>query len=186
MPQKSLLAVAALAACTLTLPQTLAAQIPAQAPAPQPIASVREEIIAAIRKDTSTNAAQLAAKDAVKQLDGGANFDAVIKSLGVNAMPAAFVARSDPQLPAQVREAAFAAPPPAAGKSWYRALPLDNGGAAVLMLSAVRAGTAGANPKNDEQLVSQFIGRDRDGDMAAYLLELEHRATVKRNPSVFE
>jgi hypothetical protein len=28
--------------------------------------------------------------------------------------------------------------------------------------------------------------RDRDGDMAAYLLELEHRATVKRNPSVFQ
>jgi peptidyl-prolyl cis-trans isomerase D len=157
-----------------------------QAPAPQPIASVRDEIIAAIRKDTSTNVAQLAAKDAVKQLDGGASFDAVIKSLGVNAAPAAFVARSDPQLPAQVREAAFAAPPPPAGKPLYRALPLDTGGAAVLMLSGVRAGTAGANPKNDEQLVSQFIGRDRDGDMAAYLLELEHSASVKRNPSVFE
>jgi endothelin-converting enzyme/putative endopeptidase len=40
MPQKSLLAVAALAACTLTLPQTLAAQIPAQAPAPQPLQSM--------------------------------------------------------------------------------------------------------------------------------------------------
>jgi len=34
--------------------------------------------------------------------------------------------------------------------------------------------------------VSQFVGRDRDGDMAAYLLELEHSASVKRNPSVFE
>ena len=156
-----------------------------QAPAPQPIASVRDEVIAAIRKDSSTSAAQLAAKEAIKQLDGGANFDAVIKTLGVTAAPAAFVARGDPQLPVQVREAAFAAPYPA-GKPEYRALPLDNGGAALLMLSGVRAGTAGANPKNDEQLVMQYMRRDRDGDMAAYLLELEHRATVKRNPSVFQ
>jgi peptidyl-prolyl cis-trans isomerase D len=157
-----------------------------QAPAPQPIASVRDEIIAAIRKDASTSSAQLAAKDAVTQLEGGASFDAIVKSLAVNAAPAAFVARNDPQLPVQVREAAFAAPPPAANKPVYRALPLDNGGAALLMLSAVRAGSAGANPKNDEQLVSQFIGRDRDGDIAAYLLELEHSASVKRNPTIFE
>jgi peptidyl-prolyl cis-trans isomerase D len=157
-----------------------------QAPTAQPIASVHDEVVAAIRKDISTNAAQLAAKDAVKQLEGGAAFDAVVKGLGVSAAPAAFVARSDPQLPAQVREAAFSAPRPAAGKPEYRALPLDDGGAALFMLSAVRAGSAGANPKNDEQLVMQYLGHDRDADMAAYMTELEHRATVKRNPSVFE
>jgi peptidyl-prolyl cis-trans isomerase D len=156
------------------------------APAPQPIASVRDEVIAAVRKDASTTAAQLAAQDAVKQLEGGASFDTVIKGLGVTAAPAAFVARSDPQLPVQVRDAAFAAPRPAADKPQYKALPLDTGGAALFMLTAVRAGTAGANPKNDEQLVGQFMRRDRDGDMAAYLLELEHRAAVKRNPNVFE
>lgn len=157
-----------------------------QAPAPQPIASVHDEVVAAIRKDASTSAAQLAAQDAVKQLDGGASFDTVVKGLGVTSAPAGFVARSDPQLPVQVRDAAFAAPRPATGKPEYKALPLDTGGAALFMLSAVRAGTAGANPKNDEQLVSQFMRRDRDGDMAAYLLELEHHATVKRNPTVFE
>ncbi len=156
------------------------------APAPQPIASVRDEVIAAVRKDASTTAAQLAAQDAVKQLEGGASFDTVIKGLGVSSAPAAFVARSDPQLPVQVRDAAFAAPRPAADKPQYKALPLDTGGAALFMLTAVRAGTAGANPKNDEQLVGQFMRRDRDGDMAAYLLELEHRAAVKRNPNVFE
>jgi peptidyl-prolyl cis-trans isomerase D len=156
-----------------------------RAPAPQAIASVREEIIAAVRKDSSTNAAQIAAKDAVKQLEAGSSFDAVVKGLGITAAPAAFVARNDPQLPAQVRDAAFAAPF-AAGKPLYRALPLDNGGAALLMLSGVRAGAAGANPKNDEQLVSQYMGRDRDGDMAAYMLELERSAKVKRNPTVFQ
>lgn len=156
------------------------------APAPQPLASVHDEVVAAITKDSSTTAAQLAAQDAVKQLQGGASFDAVAKAMGVSAAPAAFVARNDPQMPAQVREAAFAAPHPAAGKPIYKALPLDSGGAAFFMVSDVRAGTAGANPKNDEQLMSEYMRRDRDGDMAAYLLELVRRADVKRNPNVFE
>jgi len=155
------------------------------APAPQPLASVHDEVAAAVRKSASTAAAKAAAEQAVKQLEGGAEFDAVLKGLGLTAQPAAFVGRADPQLPAQVREAAFAAPHPG-DKPIFRALPLDNGGAALLRLSAVRAGSAGANPKNDEQLAMQYTNRDRDGDISAYLLELEQRATVKRNPNIFQ
>jgi peptidyl-prolyl cis-trans isomerase D len=155
------------------------------APAPQPIASVRDEVIAAIRKSESTSAAKSAADDAVKRLEAGAAFDQVTKALGVSAAPAAYIGRSDPQLPAQVRQAAFAAPRPSA-KPVYLALALDNGGAAVLAISAVKAGTAGANPQNDEQLINQYLTRDRDGDMRAYVLELQRRATVKRNPTIFE
>jgi peptidyl-prolyl cis-trans isomerase D len=151
----------------------------------QPLASVRDEVIAAIRKNSSSSAAQTAANDAVKQLDSGTSFDAVVKSLGLSAAPAASFGRSDPQLPVQVRDAAFAAPHPG-DKPEYRSLALDSGGAAILMISAVHAGSAGANPKNDEQLVTEYVRRDREGDMAAYLLELERRASVKRNPSVFE
>ncbi|MGA2025137.1 MAG: hypothetical protein ABSH23_10295, partial [Steroidobacteraceae bacterium] len=151
----------------------------------QPLASVRDEVIAAIRKNASGSAAQTAADEAVKQLDAGMSFDAVVKSLGLSAAPAASFGRSDPQLPVQVRDAAFAAPHPG-DKPEYRALSLDSGGAAILMISAVHAGSAGANPKNDEQLVTEYVRRDREGDMAAYLLELERRASVKRNPSVFE
>jgi peptidyl-prolyl cis-trans isomerase D len=156
-----------------------------RAPAPQPLASVHDEIAAAVRKDASTAAAKAAADQAVKQLDIGAQFDAVIKGLGVTAAPAAFIDRGDPQLPVQVRDAAFAAPHPA-DKPLYRALAMDNGGAALLMLSAVRAGSAGANPKNDQQLAQQYVNRDREGDLAAYLDELERQASVKRNPNVFQ
>jgi peptidyl-prolyl cis-trans isomerase D len=155
------------------------------APAPQPIASVRDEIIAAIRKSESTSAAKSAADDAVKRLDAGAGFDEVIKTLGVSAAPAAYIGRSDPQLPAQVRQAAFAAPRPNP-KPDYIALALDDGGAALLAVSAVKPGVPGTNPQNDEQLINQFLTRDRDGDMHAYVLELQRRATVKRNPSIFE
>jgi peptidyl-prolyl cis-trans isomerase D len=155
------------------------------APAPQPLASVHDEVAAAVRKSLSTNASKSAADQAIKQLDAGADFDSVIKGLGVTAAPAAFVGRSDPQLPVQVREAAFTAPRPGE-KPLYRAVALDNGGAALLKVSAVRAGSAGANLQNDEQLAVQFKNRDRDGDISAYMLELEQRATVKRNPNIFQ
>jgi peptidyl-prolyl cis-trans isomerase D len=155
------------------------------APAPQPIASVRDEIIAAIRKTESTSAAKTTADEAVKRLEAGAGFDEVVKTLGINAAPAAYIGRSDPQLPAQVRQAAFAAPRPS-GKPVYSALALDNGGAAVLAITAIKAGTPGANPQNDEQLITQYMKRDREGDMRAYLLELQRRATVKSNPTIFQ
>ena len=155
------------------------------APAPQPIASVHEEIVAAIRKSESSAAARAAANEAVKRLQAGAGWDEVLKSVDAKAAPAAFIGRSDPQVPAQLRQAAFAAPPPA-GKPVYLALTLDSGGAAVLAVSAVKAGTPGTNPQNDEQLVTQYMRRDREGDMHAYLLELQRRATIKTNPTVFQ
>jgi hypothetical protein len=95
------------------------------------------------------------------------------------------VGRSDPQLPPQVVQAAFDAPS-VNGKPVDRAVALDNGGAAVLAVTAVKAGSGGTNPQNDAQLITQYLRRDRDGAMNAYLLELQRRATVKRNPKIFE
>jgi peptidyl-prolyl cis-trans isomerase D len=156
------------------------------APAAQPLASVRDEVIAAIRKSESTAAAKSAADDALKRLQAGTSWDEVAKGLDVKVGPAAFISRSDPQLPAQLRQVAFAVPRPADGKPVYRTLALDNGGAALLAITAVKAGAAGANPQNDEQLVTQYMQRDREGDLHAYLLELQRRASVKTNPTIFQ
>ncbi|MGH8230832.1 MAG: peptidyl-prolyl cis-trans isomerase [Steroidobacteraceae bacterium] len=156
-----------------------------QAPAPQPVASVHDEIVAAIRKSESATAASSAAADAVKRLQAGASFDEVAKSLGVSSAPASFIGRNDPQVPAQVRQAAFSAAP-SAGKPAYRTVTLDNGGAAVLAVTDIRPGRGGANPQNDQQLVSAYMERDRQGEMQAYLLDLQRRATVHSNPTVFQ
>ena len=155
-------------------------------PAPQPIASVRQEIVAAITKSEATSAAKAAADAALKQLQGGASFDQVAKDLGADSAPAAYIGRSDPQVPVQVRDAAFTAPQPMDGKPVYRDLVLDDGGAALLAVSAVKPGTLGTNSKNDEQLVDQYMQRDRDGELAAYLQELQRRSKIVRNPSVFQ
>jgi peptidyl-prolyl cis-trans isomerase D len=155
------------------------------APAPQPLASVKDEVVAAIRKSESMAAAKAAADEAVKRLQGGASFDEVAKGLGVTAAPAAFVGRSDPQLPVQVRQAAFSAPRPGA-QPVYRALAMDNGGAAIVAVLTVKPGSAGTNRQNDEALIDEYIKRDREGEMTAFQQELQRRASVKRNPTIFQ
>jgi peptidyl-prolyl cis-trans isomerase D len=157
-----------------------------RAPAPKPLASVRADIVAAIRKDTGSKLARAAADNALKQLDAGGSFDSVIKSLGLSAAPASLVARADPQLPAQVRDAAFALPPPATGKVVNRVVPLEEGGAALLTVSAVHPGTSGANPTNDQKLISDFAKRDREALLEAYVQDLQQHASVQTNPSVFQ
>jgi peptidyl-prolyl cis-trans isomerase D len=154
-------------------------------PAPQPLESVRAQVVAAITKARTAAAARAAADAAVKQLQGGESFEAVAKSLGVSAAPQAFIGRSDPQVPAEVRLAAFGASPPGS-KPDFEALNLDDGGAAVLEVSAVKPGQPGANSQNDQQLVDQYMKRDSDAEFAAYLLELQRNASIKRNPSVFQ
>lgn len=154
-------------------------------PAPQPIAEVKEQIIAAVRKSEGTKGALEAAQEAVKQLQGGADFDAVAKKLATKAAPPAFVGRSDPQLPPQVRDAAFTAPAPGS-KPVYSALTLDSGGAAVLAVLAVKPGAEGANPQNDQQLEAEYLKRDREGEIDAYVQDMQDRAKVQRNPTLFQ
>jgi len=156
------------------------------APTVKPLAEVRTEVIAAIRHSEGAQTAKNAADDALKSLNGGASFDSVVKTLGVTAAPAAAFGRGDPQLPASVRETAFAAPAPVDNKPVYRAVATDNGGAAVLAVLAVHPGKAGANPKNDEQLEAQYIKRDREADLSAYVQELQRTATIKKNPSALQ
>ncbi len=153
--------------------------------AARPLASVRAEVVAAVRQDAGARAARAAVDAALERLAGGAAFDEVAKSLGVSATAATRIGRGDPQLPVQLRDAAFAAPQPD-GKPVYQALSLDGGNAALLVLQAVHAGQAGSNPRADEQLVARFALRQREAELEAYVNELQRRAKVRRNATVFD
>ena len=107
------------------------------------------------------------------------------KRLKTTATAATFMGRGDPQPPAQIRDAAFAAPGVGAGKPAYEAIAMDQGGAAILAVLAVRPGAAGANPTNDQQLVASFAQRHGQADFAAYLAEMQRRANVKKNLAIF-
>lgn len=155
------------------------------APQAKPLASVRADVVAAIRKDEGAKQARAAADKALAQLNGGGNFDAVVKAVGLSAPPAAFVGREDKQLPVPVRAAAFAAPPPA-GAPQYRAVPLDDGSVALLAVLTVQAGTPSADPNTDRPLVVDYERRHRQADADSYDAEMKRKATVATNPAVFQ
>jgi hypothetical protein len=94
------------------------------------------------------------------------------------------VGRGDPQLPVEVRDAAFTLTP-SGGKAAYKALPLEAGGAALLAVSAVRPGAAGANQANDQQQVAQYLKRQRELELVGYRKELRGNAKLRLNKALF-
>lgn len=155
-----------------------------KAAALRPLADVRAEVIEAVRKDAGSRVALAAATDAAAKLAAGADLNSVLKGLGVTASAAAWVGRGDPQLPVEVRDSAFTLTP-SGGKTAYKALPLEAGGAALLAVSAVRPGTAGANQANDQQQVAQYLRRQRELELAAYRKELRDNAKLRLNKDLF-
>ena len=154
-----------------------------RASAPKPLPEVRESIVAAIAKEQGTQAALSAAQRAREVLKGS-SFDAVATGLKVSADPAHFIGRNDPSVPAQIREAAFALPRPA-GKPEFHALTLNDGGAALIAVSAVRTAAAHDNEAQAgrAQQESERLG---SGAVLAYVDEMRRTATVRKNPKAFE
>jgi peptidyl-prolyl cis-trans isomerase D len=152
---------------------------------PLPLAAVRDTIVAGITKEQASQAALKAAEAARARLQAGTGFEALAQDLKVSAEPAHFIGRNDPSVPAPLRKAAFATAPPAAGKPVVTALALDNGGAAVLEVSAVRT-AAIANPKTNQQRNEREAQTQGENDVRAYVDEVRRTADVKKNPKAFE
>jgi peptidyl-prolyl cis-trans isomerase D len=154
-------------------------------PQPKPVASVRDEIVKAIREEFGRTEAEKLAESARSQLTAGKSFDEVAKSLGVTSEAARYIGRDDPSVPAPVRTAAFDVAKPAPGKSSYRIVQLDNGGTAVLGVSSVRM-DPNATPQLQVAQQRDLMSREGAGDAAAYMEELRRSADVSKNPKAFE
>jgi peptidyl-prolyl cis-trans isomerase D len=155
-------------------------------PEAKPLTEVRDTIIAALKKQNGSEAALKAAEGAKAKLEGGASFDDVAKELGVTAEPARFIGRSDPAVPAQVRTTVFDLPKPTGDKPIYRALKLDNGGAAIVDVTKVRVDSNDANKQLEAARTRQQIDRQGAEDAAAYLEDVRRTAKVRTNPKAFE
>jgi peptidyl-prolyl cis-trans isomerase D len=155
-----------------------------RASAPKPLAEVRESIVAAITKEQGTQAALNAAQRARDELLKGNSFDAIATELKVSADPAHFIGRNDPSVPAQIREAVFALPRPA-GKPEFRALTLNDGGAALIAVSAVRTAATHDNEAQANR-TQQETERLSTGAVLAYVDEVRRTASVRKNPKAFE
>jgi peptidyl-prolyl cis-trans isomerase D len=153
--------------------------------APRPLEEVHEVIMAAILKERGNAAAVKAADEARDKLSSGATFDQLLHELGVTAEPAHFVGRTDPSIPAPIREAVFRAPKPQ-GKPVYRALPLPEGGAALVAITTLRTRAEVADPKADAAAAEKALLRQAEGEVEAYMEEVRRTADVKKNPKAFE
>ncbi len=154
--------------------------------APKPLAEVRDAISAQLLRQRGAEAANKAADAALTRLAGGESLDKVASEFKLKAEPARFVGRADPGLPVQVRSAVFAGVRPEAGKPVRKVVKLDEGGAALLEVTAVRTGPEGDNAQLRSQRLQRELQRHGRVETEAYIGEIVRTAKVKKNLKAFQ
>jgi len=153
-------------------------------PQQKPLDAVRNDVVAAWKKQRGMELAAAAATDAVKRLQAGESWDAVAKSLDQAVVPPKFVARSDQQVPLEVRTTAFGESKPA-GKPIYADARLANGDATVIALSAVREEPA--DPSHpDLDMRRQYAAQIASVEAQSYATGARTDAKVTLNPQALE
>ena len=155
-------------------------------PAPKPLATVHDQIVAALRKESGAKAALAAAEAAKNSLQSGKDFDAIAKELGVTAEASRFVGRQDPSVPALIRDAAFKAPKPAEHQGVYQALVQPDGGAVVLAVTAVRVDAAPTDKQQISALARDLAAQYAEADGSAYVEQARSEAKVQKNIELFD
>jgi len=153
-------------------------------PQQKPLEAVRTEVVAAWKKQRGVELAAAAAVDAAKRLNAGESWDAVAKSLGVSAQAPKFIARSDQDVPIEIRTTAFRAPKPAQ-KSIYENVSLAGGDAAVLAFSAVREDPDPAKSK-DADIRQQYAAQIASSEAQSYAAAARADAKVTLNPKAMD
>jgi len=153
-------------------------------PQQKPLDAVRPELVAAWKKQRGIELAAAAAADAVKRLQSGESWDAVAKSLDQTAAAPKFVARSDQQVPMEIRTTAFSEPKPAA-KPLYSDTRLANGDAAVIALSAVRE-EPGDAAHPDLDMRRQYAAQIASTEAQSYAAGARADAKVTLNPQALD
>jgi peptidyl-prolyl cis-trans isomerase D len=154
-------------------------------PQQKPLDEVRNDVVAAWKKQRGVELAAAAAADAVKRLQGGESWDAVAKSLDQAVVTPKFVSRSDQQVPLEVRTTAFGESKPAAGKPIYSEARLDNGDAAVIAVSALREEPVDASHP-DLDMRRQYAAQIASTEAQSYAAGARADAKVILNPQALE
>jgi peptidyl-prolyl cis-trans isomerase D len=155
-----------------------------QLPKQKPLDQVRADIVAAWKKDKGTELAAQAAQAAVKRLSDGESWDSVAKSMGLTAQAPKFVARGDQSVPREVSRDAFDEPKPS-GHPVYSSVPLADGDAAVVALSAVREDPSDTKMQ-DAMLKRQFAQESAVSESEGYAAAARADAKVSMNPQALD
>jgi peptidyl-prolyl cis-trans isomerase D len=145
--------------------------------AQQPLEEVRGELEAQLRDEAAKAQAEKVAAEALTQLASGTTLEALATEHKGQYHAAGFVGRKG--APPELIKAVFAAPKPSEGKPYEGQVALANGDRAVFVLTAVHPGTLAATSDDDRKKLAQQLTRENgSADFAAYLSELQSRASV--------
>ncbi|WAC64503.1 peptidyl-prolyl cis-trans isomerase [Pseudoxanthomonas sp. SL93] len=146
----------------------------------QPLAQARDAVIAAVRADRRSKAAEAAANALVARLDKGESLATVAaaESLQFNEIPG--MRRGIPMPTAEANEAIFAARRPAEGKATAGKVALGDGNYAVFTVNKVTDGDMAAMPEQERTMMQQQLSQMSGGIATqAYVDAMRKRFKVK-------
>ncbi|AUB82606.1 SurA N-terminal domain-containing protein [Candidatus Thiodictyon syntrophicum] len=145
----------------------------------RPLAEVRDEIAADLRKERAKKAAAAEAASGAEKLRGGADWAAVAGDTKVE--EGGLIGRTDPKVPAQVRTLAFTLPVPPAGGASVGTATLEDGDAAIVRITKVEDGKVEPAPKpgtpDPAAMLGQLMGRQA---YDAVIKDMLQRAKIER------
>lgn len=161
-------------------------------PRERPLEEVRDQVTAAVALEQARQAAADKAQEIVTALEGGAPWATTAAAWvpedarDPTSATLRFVSRDAADVPAEVTDAAFKAPPPTDSRV-YGSAPLATGDTAVWALAAVRQGLATGLPPAERAAAMDEARRVATiHDTATYLTALRSTARVEVNPQLFQ
>ncbi|HKT31755.1 MAG TPA: SurA N-terminal domain-containing protein [Gammaproteobacteria bacterium] len=146
------------------------------------LASVRDRIVATLRRQQATLQAQTIAAKVQAALDSGQSAAQVAARYQLKFTADKFVSRSDTGVPAPVLSAAFAAPPPGSKAPQTGVVALAGGDQAVYVVTAMKAGgISGWDKAQRIAALQQLTRANAQSEFFAYLETLRQHAKVKIN-----
>ncbi|WP_206861109.1 peptidyl-prolyl cis-trans isomerase [Lysobacter changpingensis] len=138
----------------------------------QPLAQVRDQVIAAVRADRAAKAARKEAEALVARVNKGETLEAIAASKQLpppQVLPG--VPRGAPVPEAAVSDAIFAVPAPGEGKLSAGQATLSNGGIALFAVSKVTPGDIASLPAEQRTMLQQQVAQIGGGDDVRALVD---------------
>ena len=160
-----------------------------KAPEQKPLEAVRSEITAELKQRAEKEAVANKGAEVLGKLNSGTPWNQVAGALKVSAAGKQFVSRDATNVPAPVLRTAFSVPKASiiADKPQFRGVATDDDGYALVAVSAVRKGDIAQLPEGERNGKTQQNARAiGSAEFGAYVEDLERRASIDRNPAVFE
>jgi peptidyl-prolyl cis-trans isomerase D len=149
-------------------------------PAEQPLEAVRDEVEQELLRVEAQRLAEAASAEFLSQVAQAEDVEALAQEYGGTWTAAAWIERTDGAVPTQVLAAAFRSAKPEAGAVIRESVPLASGDQAVMLLSAVEAGSVDTIPREERNLQNTQLAEQASIiELTGYATEVRNDATVR-------